>query len=103
MIHLDAEVRSGRIDASAARRTWVVDQVELPVAEGEPVAAESGDVGPDEVGQAEHVAVEGDQLVEAAVAGGDRHVLDTGHPHASCSMNSSRMLPGASTNAMRRR
>ena len=77
---------------------------QLLVGEGMPVPGDAGDVGAVVVAEAEHVAVEAHDIIERGAVGVDRHVVEPGHPHGpSCSMNSRRMSPGASTNAMRRR
>src|SRR5262245_16481237 len=91
----------GRIDARSRRRR--TDEMQLLVADRVPVAVNSGDLRPRLVAEAEDVAVELDHLVERRAVGVHRHVMEAGDFHvSSCSMNSSRMPPGASTTAIRR-
>ena len=103
VVDRDAVVMPGGVDGLARRRR--ADEVQLQIADGVPVPGDAGDLGPRLVAEAEHVAVELDHRVDRRVVAVHRHVVEARDLHAgssSCSMNSSRMPPGASTNAMRR-
>src|SRR5262249_8759095 len=97
----DAIVMAGRVDARPGRRR--VDEVQLLVAHRVPVPADARDLRSRLVTETEHVAIELDHRRQRRAVAVDGYVVEARHLHrSSCSMNSSRMPPGASTNAMRR-
>src|SRR6185503_7219730 len=101
VVDCDAVVVPGRVDARTRRRR--PDEMELLIADGVPVPVDPRDIRTRLVAEPEHVAVERDHVVERRAVRVHRHVMETRDLHeSSCSMNSSRMPPGASTNAIRR-
>src|SRR5262249_38509678 len=108
-----AEVRAHRVDVGARRgnsRGRGVDEMQLLITDAEPVAVDAGDVRPGCILQPEQVSVELDERGETRTVRVHRGLRVGGAVHGSSgvrawsrSMNSSRMPPGAETNAIRRR